>query len=118
MEEDVDFSEFAGKNKANEWSNNMYGGGEALEDLELKDKGEVNCSLFPSDVPKEITKNADGSYHVVIFYDEELSQCYYDLYPVGVVGERDASDPSLKDSVYLRITFMDGGVMDPLYVKQ
>ena len=114
----VDFSEFAGKYKAIDWSNEAYGGGEALEDIELKATGAINCPIFPSNSPIEITQNADGSYHVMIINEDELTQFFYDLYPAGVLGEDDADTPELKDSVYIRVTKIDGGVMVPVYVKQ
>lgn len=116
---DVDLSEFAGTYKATDWSNEAYGGGESLEDVELKATGAINCSIFPSSAPPiEITKNTDGSYHVMIINEDELTQFFYDLYPAGVLGEDDAGTPELKDSVYIRVTEIDGGVMIPVYVKQ
>ena len=128
-----DFSQFAGTYKATDWTIDSYGGEEKkILDLEVGLVGEISGGLtvnspftFPYGKPESVTKNADGSYHVVVDSyrvkdDPDLAHIdmgtTYDIYPKGVVAERDAGDPKMKDSVYIRVTYVEGGVYDPCFI--
>ncbi|SFU51980.1 hypothetical protein [Butyrivibrio sp. INlla21] len=124
-----DFWDYAGVYRATDNTNSNYGGGEIVGDLELDAAGMIeggmsqyttpDNNLIPYGIPEKITKNADGSYHVQLYYVDEISQCYYEIYPKGVIAERDKDfAPELKDANYIRVVVMDGGVYDAVFVEK
>ncbi|MBR4671324.1 MAG: hypothetical protein IKO84_12075 [Butyrivibrio sp.] len=118
-----DFSELAGTFKPTESTDKAYGAGKPLPNLEIGMIGEISGGLaldqsFPYGKPQSVTKNEDGSYRVVVDYVDDLNQCYYDIYPKGVLAERDAAQAdTFKDTVYVRVVLIDGGIMEAVYCQ-
>lgn len=54
---------------------------------------------YPQAWPDKITKNEDGSY----LYEYDNYDFEYTIYPEGVIGEKEADKPDLKDKVYIRV---------------
>lgn len=132
------FSCFAGTYIATPESNRAYGGGEKLKPLELKNDGSLSGGgsyfyedIYPKDVPISIEIQEDGSYLCKFYeyyehtgsenddnYNSSYRACYYIIYPVGVIEQRDyvlENQPYLKNVVYIRCLVFDGGVSDITY---
>lgn len=115
-----DFSSLAGSYKATDFTNDGYGGGEALNDLVLGSDGSVSggnptysADFFPAGAPKLVTKTNIGTYMCVVTPD-----AYYTIYPEGVaqlIYTEDEAYSYLVDSVYINCFVFDGGVMDTIY---
>ena len=130
-----DFSCFAGTYIATPEDNNGYGGGEKLNPLELKKDGSLSGGgsyyhedFYPNDAPTSVEVQEDGSYLCKIYeytdsevdeyYESSYRACYYIIYPVGVIEQRDyvlENQSYLKNVVYIRCLIFDGGVSDITY---
>ena len=120
-----DFSEFAGTYKATDNSNNLYGGGLPLRDLELHADGAIsgggtsdNYDMYPNTKPKSITKNEDGSYLCVLTDASDGVENKYYIYPEGTAQEDVSDQDYLVENVYIRCIQIDGGVGDIIYYKE
>ena len=69
---------------------------------------------YPQVWPDKITKNEDGSY--LCEYDNYDFE--YTIYPKGVIGEKEASDPELKDKLYIKVAIKkDGETKDIVFYR-
>jgi hypothetical protein len=69
---------------------------------------------YPQVWPDKITKNEDGSY--LCEYDNYDFE--YIIYPKGVIGEKEASDPELKDKLYIKVAIKkDGETKDIVFYR-
>lgn len=119
-----DFSEYAGTYKATEWSNDGYGGGQRLDDLQLSDEGIVtgggayySPEPYPCKAPISVELEDDGSYKCIVNEEEKYSGDIFYIYPEGVVEDRFKDDEILVNAVYIRYIHLDGGVSDKVFYK-
>lgn len=110
-----DLSKFAGVYMATDESNSANGHGKTLGDLHFSWGGELSGSeYFPQTWPSKVTKNEDGSY--LCEYDDYDFE--YIIYPKGLLDEKEAGNPELKDKVYIRaIIKKDDDVKEEVYYR-
>ena len=110
-----DLSKFAGVYMTTDESNSANGHGKTLGDLHFSWGGERSGSeYFPQTWPSKVTKNEDGSY--LCEYDDYDFE--YIIYPKGLLDEKEAGNPELKDKVYIRaIIKKDGDVKEEVYYR-
>lgn len=110
-----DLSKFAGVYMTTDESNSANGHGKTLGDLHFSWGGELSGSeYFPQTWPSKVTKNEDGSY--LCEYDDYDFE--YIIYPKGLLDEKEAGNPELKDKVYIRaIIKKDGDVKEEVYYR-